>query len=689
MARNGNCTSTRNEGQLFSMDIKDFNFAALSKISAKYALIYLAMGLLWIVFSDKVLEFIVPNLEIYSFLQTIKGFFYVGLTAIFLYFRILNSLKKTKKVTQELLKNHEELNTTYQELLAAEKDLRYYYKELKLVKELLEKSEKRYKLAIEGANEGIWDYDFINDEINLSPWWRINFGYTQDTVKDPLELFKELIHMDDQEQGLRALNDYLKQNTQNFKSVFRMKTQNGKYKWILNKGKAIWDKRGNPLRMVGSSTDITEEKEMEKEIHRLAYYDNLTDLPNKHYLKKELEIYLKNDTEQKFAILYLGIDDFRTINSLKGYCYGDKILKVISGKLLEYSKHVDFICRYSGDEFILVSQLSNRDSLKKLAKSILQAIELLWYKEPIDYYLNASLGIAICPEHGKDFNALITNANSAMHAVKSKGGKSFGFYSEEIYLQRLEFVMKENDLRKAISNQEFILYYQPKIDLRTNSVIGAEALIRWRHPIKGLIPPAQFIAMAEQSGLIKDIDTWVINEVCRQIGIWNHKGHEQIKLSVNISPVEFRQKNLIAKLEKLFLETKIDTKFIEFEITENAFIENIKESIEIIKSMKELGVRIALDDFGTGYSSLSYLRELPIDILKIDKSFMKDLSYKKNKMLIKSIIDLSHNMGLQVVAEGIETKEVAEYLKELNCDIGQGYYFYKPMPASQLGEITL
>lgn len=435
---------------------------------------------------------------------------------------------------------------------------------------------------------------------------------------------------------------------------------------------------------------FNQEEEMKEKIYELAYHDELTGLKNKHYFVKELELKLKNDLgyNNKFAVVYLGIDNFKKINNTMGYFYGDKVLKVISKKLLEFIDQVDVISRFSGDEFILlVSDFNDNNNLIQLAQSIINSIESLWSDRLIDYYIDVSLGISIYPEHGKTCNDLLTNANTAMHVVKEKGGKDFEIYNEIIHLKKLEYLTIENDLRKAIYNDEFILYYQPKVNFNSKELVGVEALIRWKHPKKGMIPPLEFIAVAEKNGLIKEIGNWVIREVCRQIIIWNNMGCKKMSISINLSPMEFRQKNLVTNIKNILADRNIDTTYIEFEITENAFIENISESIEIIKSIKELGVKISLDDFGTGYSSLSYLRDLPIDILKIDKSFMKDLKSKKNKSIMKSIIDLSHDLGMEVVAEGVEINEDVECLSELDCDIGQGYYFYKPMLANELEKI--
>lgn len=435
---------------------------------------------------------------------------------------------------------------------------------------------------------------------------------------------------------------------------------------------------------------FNQEEEMKEKIYELAYHDELTGLKNKHYFVKELELKLKNDLgyNNKFAVVYLGIDNFKKINNTMGYFYGDKVLKVISKKLLEFIDRVDVISRFSGDEFILlVSDFNDNNNLIQLAQSIINSIESLWSDRLIDYYIDVSLGISIYPEHGKTCNDLLTNANTAMHVVKEKGGKDFEIYNEIIHLKKLEYLTIENDLRKAIYNDEFILYYQPKVNFNSKELVGVEALIRWKHPKKGMIPPLEFIAVAEKNGLIKEIGNWVIREVCRQIIIWNNMGCKKMSISINLSPMEFRQKNLVTNIKNILADRNIDTTYIEFEITENAFIENISESIEIIKSIKELGVKISLDDFGTGYSSLSYLRDLPIDILKIDKSFMKDLKSKKNKSIMKSIIDLSHDLGMEVVAEGVEINEDVECLSELDCDIGQGYYFYKPMLANELEKI--
>jgi diguanylate cyclase (GGDEF)-like protein len=498
----------------FNMDIKNYVNIDPRETSIKISLIYMIIGLLWIVSSDSILKLISPNIEVYNFLQTIKGFIYIGVTTILLYTLIINSINKVKKLTKVLFSNYEELNKTYEELLVAEEDLREHF---------------------------------------------------------------------------------------------------------------------------------NQEKEMKEKIYQLAYYDDLTGLTNKHYFQKELEFKLKNDLDykKKFAIIYLGVDNFKKINNTVGYCYGDKLLQAISKKLLEFKDKIDIISRFSGDEFILlISDFNDNNYPIQVARSIINSTNSLWNDGVIDYYINISLGIAIYPEHGKDYDALLTNANTAMHVVKENGGNHFEVYNERINLKKLEYLNIENDLRKAITNNELILYYQPKVCFKSKKIFGVEALIRWKHPQKGMISPLKFIAIAEKNGLVKDIGNWVIREVCEQVEKWINKGYKKIKVSINLSPMEFRQKNLVENINEIFSDRNIDTTYIEFEITENAVFENIDESIEIINSIKELGVKISLDDFGTGYSSLSYLRDLPIDILKLDKSFMRDLKSQKNKSIIKSMIDL-------------------------------------------------
>lgn len=675
--------------RVFNMNVKNYADINPRKTATRISLIYMIVGVLWVFTSDNILELISPSLNVYRFLQTIKGFIYIGTTTILLYSLIIKNINKIKSITTALFSNYEELNATYEELIATEESLRENYDELKLTKRLLEKSEERYQLAIEGSNDAIWDLDIVNNKIYFSPRWKDILGTSEVSAENPIEYLISLIHPEDRAEYIRQIDDYLLKKSESYKNIFRIRSINGDYKWIKDRGKAIWDGSGNLTRMVGSSVDITQEKEMEEKIYNLAYYDDLTGLTNKHYFQKEVELKVKNDvSNQEFAIIYLGIDNFKKINNTMGYFYGDKILKAISIKLLEFKEKLEIISRFSGDEYVLlVSDFSNKDCPLNLAKSIIRSIDSLWNEGLIDYYINISLGVAIYPDHGKNYNALLTNANTAMHMVKEAGGNNFEVYNERIYLKKLEYLTIENDLRRAISNNEFIVYYQPKISFKSKEILGVEALIRWNHPEKGMIPPFDFIPVAEKNGLIKDIGNWVIRDVCDQIQKWSKSNYKKIKISINLSPMEFRQKNLVSNIKEIFAEKNIDTKYIEFEITESAIFENLDESIEIINSIKELGAEISLDDFGTGYSSLSYLRDLPIDILKLDKSFMRDLKNQKNKSIIKSMIDLSHDLGLEVVAEGVETKEDVQWLSELECDIGQGYYFYKPMPSSELEKL--
>lgn len=369
-----------------------------------------------------------------------------------------------------------------------------------------------------------------------------------------------------------------------------------------------------------------------------------------------------------------------------GFDYGDKILKNISRTLKNCQKalNLELVSRLDGDVFALITgKIEDETQLQHLVNSINDSIALLWEDGHINHYINISTGASVYPEHGSTDQELMINANSAMHESKNKEGNSFTIYKEEISVKYLELVTIENNLRKAILQNELVLFYQPKVRLEDGKIIGVEALIRWEHPEQGMIPPFKFIPVAENTGVIRDITRWVIKEAFEQISRWYSEGFA-VTVSINISAEDLKQKDFVKQVSGYLDEANINPDLVEFEITESVFLENIAEALRAVKELRELGIKISLDDFGTGYSSLSYLRDLPIDSIKLDKSFLRDLTDVKNLSIIESIIDLSHRLGLEVIAEGIETLQDAENLRKVKCGKGQGYYYYKPMPVEKL-----
>lgn len=680
-----------------SLEVYDFlsfkyNFINPTKSALKICMFYIIIGSLWIVLSDKAIEVLVDDVKQIHILQTYKGWIYILVTGALLFLIIKNSLVKIQLVSNKLYQSYEELNLAYEELISTEENLKNQFEEIKLSEEALAASEERYQLATEGANDGIWDWDVKNNKMYISFRGRKILGYKDFEFKYNIDIWKSLLHPDDKNNAIKMLDDYLDKRIDTYISTYRLKTKNGDFKWILSKAQAIWDANGKPIRVAGSHTDITEQKRNEDKVLKLAYYDLITGLPNRAMFEKQLTSQIVNakDANKQCALLYFDLDDFKNVNDTLGHNYGDILLKMVSTEFTRYKKEGCVLARLGGDEFgLIVSEVEDLCELHSLATMILNSLEKPWMLNGQEFYISASIGIAVFPHHGYDSETLLRNADTAMYCAKEAGKKAYKIYKEEMYMQKIEFINLKKSLHHGVKNKEFILNYQPIIDLKNNSIIGSEALIRWNHSQKGLISPINFIDVAEKTGIIKEIGKWTLETACKQNKIWIEKGKAPIKISINMSALEFKQMNLVENIKAILHETGLGSRYLVIEITENMILEDLNHTIDVFNELKKMNIKIALDDFGTGYSSLNYLKILPIDFLKLDKSFIDNITTKsKDQAITKALIKLAHDIGLKVVAEGIETEEQYHYLKKINCDLGQGYFFSKPLPAGEFEKMT-
>jgi diguanylate cyclase (GGDEF)-like protein len=421
----------------------------------------------------------------------------------------------------------------------------------------------------------------------------------------------------------------------------------------------------------------------QEQIYRLAYYDAITDLPNRLYLAKKFSDIVEEIEKKgnRLAVLYFDIDRFKDINDTLGHDTGDHILNLVGKRIENIIKDGDILARFGGDEFlILMKNIEDENEVVEFAKQVLDKMSEPFLLSRYKHFLTASVGVSIYPEGGKDFTTLVKNADMAMYRAKKSGGNNLYIYNKELSDIEINKVKTISQLRRAVERNEFELYYQPKIDINSGEVQGMEALIRWNSPDKGLIGPNHFIPIAEEMGLILPIGEWVLREACRQNKAWMDKGYKPIRVSVNISGVQFQQKDFVDIVENILESTGLESQYLELEITESIAMTDIKYTIEVLKKMKSLGVYISIDDFGTGYSSFSYLKEMSVDELKIDRTFIMDVNTNtKNMSIVKAIIHLAHELNLQVTAEGAETIEHIQFLKENNCDKVQGYFYSKPV----------
>jgi len=436
--------------------------------------------------------------------------------------------------------------------------------------------------------------------------------------------------------------------------------------------------------------DITERKQMENTIRQMAYYDSLTGLPNRNLLNDRLAVALANASRsgQKVAILFLDLDHFKTINDSLGHEAGDQLLQQVSLRIKETLRKQDTIARIGGDEFIiLIPGLTDTDHTARLAEKILDAITPMFRIGDNELHIGCSIGISIFPDDGIEIKTLLKNSDLAMYRAKEKGRNTFQLYTPAMNFKAMERLAVEKNLRKALDREEFELYYQPKINLQTGQIAGMEALIRWDSPELGLVMPNQFIPIAEETRLIIQLGHWVLLTACRQVKQWQDAGLPQIPISVNLSVVQFTHPNLVSEIDKVLKQTKIPHHQLEMEITESVLMQDTALAVSILNKLSALGIKISIDDFGTGFSSLNYIKNLPLDYLKIDQTFIKDFNLQTNSAITKAIVTLGQSLNMKTIAEGVETEEQRNFLQELNCDEAQGFLFSKPVPKDEMAEL--
>lgn len=565
------------------------------------------------------------------------------------------------------------------------------FNELQKSRNALRQSEERYRLAIEGANDGLWDWDILNDKAYISPEWQKKLGFACNEIQSHHSKWLERIHPEDRKMVRSNLQEHFAGKTLHYKSEYRVKDRDGVYIWILSRGKAKRNADGKPVRMAGSYTDISERKEALRKINKLAYYDQLTGLYNQLRFIQKLKAELKDveATGETGAIMFIDLDNFKTINDTLGHAMGDKVLKKIAKKLSEAIDDTAILARFGGDEFILLQrEASTGETIIETAKKLMAFFKTPWQVENYEFYLTASMGITIYPNDGRDADELLKNVDTALYNAKELGKNSYRFFQKSMYEKAIKRADMEKSLRYGIEKNEFLLYYQPLIDAKTGDIVELEALVRWLHPQKGLISPLEFIPLAEEKGLIVPLGHWILEAACRQNVIWQQKGYRHFNIAVNISPIQLQSIDFLESLEQVLKNTGLAPQYLTLEITESALMKSIDSTSTILRKIKNMGIHISLDDFGTGYSSLHYLKKLPIDTLKMDKAFVNDINgHNSDEAITGAIIALAHQMRLDVVAEGVETKEQWTLLSSQNCDKVQGYLLSKPLPAEEVEKI--
>ena len=423
----------------------------------------------------------------------------------------------------------------------------------------------------------------------------------------------------------------------------------------------------------------------EKYVRHLAYNDSLTGLPNRVQFVEHLKVIIERAKKvgSIFAVLFLDLNRFKMINDTMGHDVGDFLLKIVSQRVKECIRSTDMVARLGGDEFtVILDDIRSIEMVSSTAKKICMSLSHPVHYMDQDIYITTSVGISLYPNDGMDIGALMKHADTAMYCAKEEGAQ-YKFYEDEMEMEISKRMSLESDLRRALEHEEFVVHYQPQVDLTSGEIIGVEALVRWQHPEKGLVPPNDFIPIAEETGFIEEIGAWVLQTSCRQLSAWLKQGFRPLRVAVNLSGRQLENDALIEKVSEILNETGLPASALELEITESMLMDSDKGVLPILEHLNKIGVMLAIDDFGTGYSSLGKLKRFPIDILKIDRSFVNDIATNPDDLaIITGIIALAKSLNLKVVAEGVEDAEQEQILKNLNCDIMQGFYFCKPIPAS-------
>lgn len=439
--------------------------------------------------------------------------------------------------------------------------------------------------------------------------------------------------------------------------------------------------------------DLSQNRQAQEKLNHLAYHDALTDLPNQVLFKDRLKqaIALSRRNDQMQAVLLLNLDRFKTINDSLGYTAGDRLLQSVAQRLSSCVRESDTVARFGGDEFaVLLTQIPRAQDAANVASAIKSALDQAFLFEDQEIFVSTSIGISLYPHDARDTGGLLKNAGAALDRAKSLGGNVYQFYTAGGTTRALKQLVLESNLRPGLERAEFVVQYQPQVDIRGFHLVGMEALVRWQHPSLGLLYPKDFVSLAEESGLIISLGDWVLRTACAQNKAWQDAGLTPLTLSVNFSARQFQQQTFIADVAQILKDTNLDPRWLELELTESSIMKDPEAAIEKLHELKLMGIKVAVDDFGTGYSSLNYLKRFPIDTLKIDRTFVSDVCKDPHDTaIVRAIINLGHALDLTVIAEGVETKEQLQYLSALECDVVQGFLFSKALPATTFEELLI
>jgi len=572
--------------------------------------------------------------------------------------------------------------------------IRYVLRNSQLTKELSARQkqlEQVHKVAKLGYwRLGYWRLDLKNRAFFLSDEAKQIFGIENDSFDNTLMNYLDLIHVSDRDVVKATINNCL-YDTSPFSIDHRIVNSRGAKHYVHTQGDVSFDEGGKSASIVGTVQDITERKRAEATFEHLALYDSLTDLCNRRLFQNRLahSMAIAHRDEKLLAVCFFDLDNFKPINDNLGHPIGDELLRTVARRLKNTMRHGDIIARISGDEFALaIEGLSSVEELEMIVEKLRRRLAEPYSIHGHKIYVTASIGLALYPLDGSDRDAMMRYADAAMYQAKSLGGNSYCYYSSEMSDKSRRRLDMEYKLRHALEKNQLRLFYQPQIDVKSGAVIGTEALLRWVHPKFGLLPPAKFLSIAEDTGLIFPIARWVLKTACEQTREWREQGYGNLNVAVNMSSRQFAEDNMVEYVEQLTKQAKFDPGCLRIEINENVAMQYNPESNDGLSELKALGIQLVIDDFGSGQSSMTHLQKLPIDALNIDRSFIMNIADReRDGSTAKAIIALAHNLGLRVCAEGIETATQVEFLKKYYCDEMQGNFLCPPVPADQVTKI--
>jgi len=553
----------------------------------------------------------------------------------------------------------------------------------------MRESEERYALAVRGASDGLWDWQVTAGTLYLSPRWKAMLGYGADEIGDRPEDWFDLVVEADRELLRSAIASRPRDHEEHFEVEHRMRHRDGREIWVLTRGVVVRDAGGKLVRLAGSQTDISARKRAEQQLLHDALHDGLTGLANRTLFLDRLTMAVaqrrRGVGRAEFAVLFLDLDRFKTINDSLGHSAGDRLLVAIARRLEQLMRPTDTIARLGGDEFaVLARDVRDGPGAAHVAERIQESFARPFEIDGQEVFASTSIGIAMPDPEGSSADGLLRDADLAMYRAKAAGRGRYEVFDQELHRAAVALLKLETELRRAVAQDEFVMHYQPIVALDSGRIVGFEALARWRHPERGLVAPAHFIAVAEETGLVVPLGWLVLRRACNQARDWRERfpAKPPLFMAVNVSGKLFAQDGAVEQVLRILEQSRLPPEGLRLEVTENVVLDHGEDVMRRLRMLRDFGVQLSIDDFGTGYSSLSYLQRFRYDSLKIDRSFVHDIEIEDSRAIIETILSLAQHLGIGVVAEGVETPEQLARLRGLGCPLGQGFWFARPLDAA-------